>query len=63
MIEDLFYTYELRILKKYCNEELKLHQYFLQKTNIIPENIIIIEKFLFFFMRLQVHLSHACKLL
>ena len=51
MIEDLFYTYELRILKKYCNEELKLHQYFLQKTNIIPENIIIIEKFLFFFIK------------
>lgn len=48
--DDLFFSQKITIKKKYSNRELKLHQYFYHITNIYPENIIQLKKFIFFFV-------------
>ena len=45
--------FSLRVSMKtlFRNEELKYFSYFYQKTNVYPENIIIIRNFVFFFVK------------
>jgi len=49
--EEFFFTQKVLLKKRYKNRELALHQYFFKKTQINPENIIIIKNFFFFFVR------------
>ncbi len=37
--------------KKYTNEEIKLHHFFKNKTNLYPENVLIRKGFVFFFVK------------
>lgn len=49
--EKIFFLEKLKIKKKYTNTELKLYQYFYEKTKkIYPENVIVINNFIFFFV-------------
>jgi len=49
--EEIFFSEKLKIRKKYTNTELKLYQYFYEKTKrIYPENVIVINNFIFFFV-------------
>jgi len=41
----------VKFKKKFKNEELSYLNFFEMKTNVIPENIIIYENFIFFFVR------------
>jgi len=41
----------VKLKKKLKNEELSYLNFFEMKTNVIPENIIIYENFIFFFVR------------
>ena len=50
--EDLVFYQILRFTIKYSNSELKLHQYFYSKTGgIYPEFVVVIRKFIFFFVK------------
>jgi len=42
---------KVKIKKKFKNEELSYLNFFEIKTNVIPENIIIRDNFIFFFVR------------
>ncbi|MFX0104063.1 MAG: hypothetical protein ACFE75_01060 [Candidatus Hodarchaeota archaeon] len=51
-MDDLVLYQLLSFIKKFSNYELKLREYFYQKTaGIYPEFIIVINKFIFFFVR------------
>lgn len=50
--DDLIFYRLLSFIKKFSNFELKLLTYFYKKTNgIYPESIIIINQFIFFFVK------------
>lgn len=49
--EELFFSQKVVLKKKFSNRELILHQYFFQKTKVIPKNIIVINNFIFFFVK------------
>ncbi|TXT66780.1 MAG: hypothetical protein BAJALOKI3v1_10050 [Promethearchaeota archaeon] len=52
--EDLIFSKEVNIRKKYSNSELKLFNYFYEKTGgYFPENIIVLNQFVFFFLNPQ----------
>ncbi|MFW9878487.1 MAG: hypothetical protein ACFFG0_35850 [Candidatus Thorarchaeota archaeon] len=52
LLDDLYFYQILSFVRKYSNFELKLNRYFYNKTNgIIPEFIVVINKFIFFFVR------------
>ncbi len=52
IIDDLYFYQMLSFVRKYSNFELKLNTYFYNKTNgITPEFIVVINKFIFFFVR------------
>jgi hypothetical protein len=51
MIEDLFYSMELNIKKKFSNLELNLYRLFHKKISIHPITIIVQRSFLFFFVK------------
>ncbi len=51
--DEYFLYQKVKIKKKYSNKELILLQYFYEKTKIYPENVIITEYFIFFFVRGQ----------
>ncbi|MFX0043093.1 MAG: hypothetical protein ACFE8L_09285 [Candidatus Hodarchaeota archaeon] len=51
MIEDLFYSMELHIKKRYSNLELNLYHLFHKKIRIHPVIIIVQRGFLFFFVK------------
>ncbi|MFX1395290.1 MAG: hypothetical protein ACFFAH_17260, partial [Promethearchaeota archaeon] len=46
-----FFSQIIKIKKKYSNTEFYLHQYFHKKTKVHPENIIVINQFIFFFIK------------
>ena len=49
--DDLVFFQLLSFIKKYSNFELKLREYFAQKTEgIYPEFIVVINQFIFFFV-------------
>ncbi|TFG24297.1 MAG: hypothetical protein EU529_04790 [Promethearchaeota archaeon] len=49
--EKSFLTQKVKIKKKYSNKEIQLHHFFHQKTKIFPENVIIHNQFIFFFVK------------
>jgi hypothetical protein len=49
--DEYFLYQKVKIKKKYSNKELIFLQYFYEKTKIYPENVIITEHFIFFFVR------------
>jgi len=52
IIDDLYFYQLCAFVRKYSNDELKLNKYFYNKTNgIFPECIVVIDKFIFFFVR------------
>ncbi len=52
LLDDLYFYQMLSFVRKYSNFELKLNKYFYNKTNgITPEFIVVINKFIFFFVR------------
>ncbi|MFW9989484.1 MAG: hypothetical protein ACFFC3_12590 [Candidatus Odinarchaeota archaeon] len=64
MAEDLILYQMLSFIKKYSNFELKLREYFAEKTEgIYPEFILVINQYIFFFVKKndyfnsQMHLS------
>ncbi|MHA2088192.1 MAG: hypothetical protein ACW972_07940 [Promethearchaeota archaeon] len=52
ILDDLYFYQMLSFVKKYSNFEIKLGNYFYNKTKgISPEFIVVIDKFIFFFVR------------
>ena len=52
ILDDLYFYQMLSFVRKYSNFELKLGKYFYNKTKgICPEFIVVIEKFIFFFVK------------
>ncbi|MHA2269578.1 MAG: hypothetical protein ACXAB8_17405 [Promethearchaeota archaeon] len=52
ILDDLYFYQMLSFVKKYSNFEIKLGKYFYNKTKgICPEFIVVIDKFIFFFVR------------
>ena len=49
--EDLFLAQKIEFKKRYSNKELLLFQYFKEKTKIFPENILVINGIIFFFVK------------
>ncbi len=47
--KSLFYQ-KVKIKKKYSNIEINLLKYFFYKTRIYPENVIVLNQFIFFFV-------------
>jgi len=54
LIEDYLFLWQLiNIKKKFSNRELKLTKFFFNTTNIFPVNVIVREKYIFFFVNNQ----------
>jgi len=52
ILDDLYFYQMLSFVRKYSNFELKLGKYFYNKTKgVYPEFIIVIDKFVFFFVK------------
>ncbi len=52
--DEYFLYKKVKVKKKYSNQELILLQYFNKKiNNVFPENVIITENFIFFFVKNQ----------
>jgi len=52
ILDDLILYQELAFIKKYTNYELKLREYFYEKTQgIYPEFIVVIKQLIFFFVK------------
>ncbi len=49
--ERSFLTQKVKIKKKYSNKEIQFHHFFHQNTKIFPENVIIHNQFIFFFVK------------
>ncbi|MFW9770595.1 MAG: hypothetical protein ACFFFB_07115 [Candidatus Heimdallarchaeota archaeon] len=50
ILDDLIFYQSLKFIRKYTNFELKLFDYFYNKTKIYPKNIIVIKQIVFFFV-------------
>ncbi|MEE9378268.1 MAG: hypothetical protein V3V33_09560 [Candidatus Lokiarchaeia archaeon] len=58
LIDDLIFYQLLSFIKKYSNFELKLREYFAQKTEgIYPEFIVVINQYIFFFVKKKDYFS------
>lgn len=56
--DDLIFYQMLSFIKKYSNFELKLREYFAQKTEgIYPEFIVVINQYIFFFVNKKNYFS------
>lgn len=51
MITNIFLSQKIRIKKVYTNNELKLYQYFHKKTRFYPEYVIVLNQFIFIFVK------------
>lgn len=51
ILDDLIFYQIIRFRKKFNNRELLFFKYFHDRTKIYPQNVIIIGKFIFFFVR------------
>lgn len=58
ILDDLYFYQMLSFVRKYSNYELKLCKYFYNKTKgIIPECIVVIDKYIFFFVKKDSYFS------
>ncbi|MHA1458838.1 MAG: hypothetical protein ACTSQR_04145 [Promethearchaeota archaeon] len=65
LAETFFFSQVINIRKKFLNTELKITQLFFEKTNVFPVSVILADKFVFFFVKLEDYLpakSHIKKL-
>ncbi len=65
LAENFFFSQVIHIRKKFLNTELKYTQLFFEKTTIFPVSVILIDKFVFFFVKTEDYLtakSHLKKL-
>jgi hypothetical protein len=51
ILDDLIFYQIIRFRKKFSNREILLFKYFYKKTRVYPENIILIGKFIFIFVK------------
>jgi len=51
LAENFFFSQVIHIRKKFLNTELKFTQFFFEKTNIFPVSVILIDRFVFFFVK------------
>ena len=51
LAENLFFSRIINIKKKFLNQELKFLKLFLETTNIFPVSVILIDNFVFFFVK------------
>ncbi len=51
--DNLFFSQKVRMKKRYSNKELIYYLYFYQKTKIIPEHLIVLKNYIFFFVKNQ----------
>ncbi len=51
ILDDLIYYQIIHFRKRFFNKELLLFKYFHERTKVYPQNVIIIGKFVFFFVR------------
>ena len=51
LVENLFFSQIISIKKKFSNTELKFFKLFYAKTNIFPVSVILVGKFVFFFVK------------
>lgn len=52
LINDLNFSQKIQIKKKFSNKELLLYNYFITKTKIIPDNVILVDDFIFYFIKI-----------
>ncbi len=57
LVETFFFSQVIHIRKKFLNTELKFTQLFFEKTNIFPVSVILIDKFVFFFVKPEDYLT------
>ncbi|NVM35478.1 MAG: hypothetical protein HWN81_07770 [Candidatus Lokiarchaeota archaeon] len=58
ILTDLIFYQMVSFIRKYSNFELKLREYFAQKTEgIYPEFIVVINQYIFFFVKKKYYLS------
>ena len=58
IVDDLILYQVFSFIKKYSNYELKLREYFFEKTQgIYPEFIVVIKQFIFFFVKKEDYFS------
>ncbi|MFX1477589.1 MAG: hypothetical protein ACFFCI_05625 [Promethearchaeota archaeon] len=56
ILDDLYFYQMLSFVRKYSNFELKLRNYFYTKTKgICPEFIVVIDKYIFFFVNKEMY--------
>lgn len=55
--ENILALKRVKVVKKFSNEELKYLNYFYKKTHEFPENVIIQNRFVFFFIKNQYYFS------
>ncbi|MFX0175734.1 MAG: hypothetical protein ACFE85_05860 [Candidatus Hodarchaeota archaeon] len=48
--DDLIYYQQIRFRRFYSNQEIKLYQYFIEKTGVKPKIVILIDSFVYFFV-------------
>lgn len=51
LTDEYFLYQKVKFIKKFSNKELIFLQYFCEKTTVFPENVIIIENLIFFFVK------------
>jgi len=51
ILDDLYFYQMLSFVRKYTNFEIKLGKYFFNKTQVWAEFIVVIDKFIFFFVK------------
>lgn len=61
-IDNLLFYQKLTIKKKFSNEELKLFHFFYDITKVFPQNIIIVNEFVIFFLKNEDYFSAKIKL-
>lgn len=48
--ENSFFTQKVHIKKRFTNREIKLYQYFFEKTGLFPSNVIMYENYILYFI-------------
>jgi len=61
-VYNLLFYQKLTIKKKFSNEELLLFHFFHEITKVFPQNVIIVNEFVFFFLKNENYFSAKSKL-
>ncbi len=61
-VYNLLFYQKLTIKKKFSNEELLLFHFFHEITKVFPQNVIVVNEFVFFFLKNENYFSAKSKL-